>query len=136
MTEDRGRVKVKHEIIGRDYPEISFDEKEAISAAIRDKMSFTLKAIKGRQKVAVKWLQNEIKAQGMTSFTYTNKRWMATAAVTGPLAVAVPPLAPLALTLGGAAAAKYAAENVKSPDFEIRRGLVRSFVEVTYRKQE
>ena len=121
------RLTVKHEVGGH-YPKISFDDKETLSAAIRDKRSFQVTAIKSRQRVAVKWLQSEIEEQGMTCRTYTNKRWIATAPV-----VAIPGIGPW---IAGVAAVKYAAENIRSPDFEVRRGLVWDFVEVTYRKQE
>ena len=65
----------------RGYPKISFDDKTSISAAIRNKQSFELTAIRSRQSVAVKWLRKEIEEQGMTSRTYTNNRWFLAAPV-------------------------------------------------------
>lgn len=108
----------------KSYPKISFDDKASISAAIRKKHSFQLNAIGSRQAIAVKWLRKEIKEQGMTSLTYTSNRWVVAAAL-----VPIPPLA-------AAVAAKFAAENIRSPDYTIRRGLLTDFIEVVYQKQD
>lgn len=108
----------------KSYPKISFDDKAAISEAIQNKHSFQLSAIGSRESIAVKWLRKEIKKQGMTSLTYTNNRWAAAA----PLWL----IPPLGLAFHG----MFAAENIRSPDYEIRRGLLADFIEVTYRKQD
>ena len=117
------------EIEGGDksYSKISFDDKASIAEAIRNKHSFQLNAIGSRQSIAVKWLRSEIEKQGMTSLTYNNNRWF----VAPPLAL-IPSVGPW---LAGAAAAKFTAENIRSPDYEIRRGLLTDFIEVTYRSK-
>ena len=112
----------------KDYPEISFDNKTSISAAIQEKQSFRLSAIKRREAIAVRWVRQEIEKQGMTCLTYTNNRWLLAA----PVAL-IPYVGPW---LAGAAAAKFAAENIRSPDYEIRHGFLFDLVEVTYRKSD
>ena len=101
------------------YPQISFDRKSRIRNALKGKKSFEVTDVKGREEIAVKWLEAEIQNCGMTSLVYTNNRWLV-----------------VGLTLNVPAAAKFAWENTRSPDYEIRRGLVTAFIEVTYQKAE
>lgn len=109
----------------KSYQKISFDDKASITAAIRNKQSFELGEIRGRVTMARKWLRAEINNQGMTSLTYTTNRWW----LVGISTLFAAPVA-------GIVAAKFAAENIRSPDYAIRRGLVTDFIEVIYQKED
>ncbi|MCY4501109.1 MAG: hypothetical protein OXE57_06070 [Alphaproteobacteria bacterium] len=106
-----------------EYPEISFDDKDILSKVIAERRSFEISNIDSRQKVAVKWLTEEIERQHLTYRIYTRGRWGLVAGATL--------LSPI---VGAAMATKYGAENLQSPDYDIRRGLIGDSIQVTYNK--
>ena len=106
---------------------ISFDDQEAIRAAIRNHETFEIGGCHGRMDEAVLFVERAIGSEGMTSRVYTKGR-TAAALVAGVAA----------LPLGAAVAAGLAAHNLTtlSPDYEVMKRPVDKALRLTYVKDD
>lgn len=111
-----------------DRTTISFNEKEALSTAIKDHKNFFVSDIAGAQSVAVKWLEKTIESQGMRCRIYTRGRIATLSAGLIPNGVAQ-----IVAASSGIAIAIHNLVTI-NPDYEICKGLTSDSLEVTYRK--
>ena len=106
---------------------ISFDDQEAIRAAIRNHETFEIGGCHGRMDEAVLFVERAIGSEGMTSRVYTKGR--TTAALIAGVA---------ALPLGAAVAAGLTAHNLATlnPDYEVIKRPVDKALHLTYVKDD